>query len=384
MTAAQSPSRTDRRPKVGVLTFHRCINYGSYWQARCLVEGIAARGHDAVLLDHVSRGVTSQEWRYAFQPLLPDRSGRADIRAYGRKLRRFTQAFDALPLSAPFDLDDPAGIPRFDVVVIGSDEVLNLSHPWYGGKRLFWGEGVAASRVVTYAASSGNMDADGGLAPDWRARLGRLDAISVRDENTRAVVQAATGRTPEMVLDPVLQFPPNVAPADEPAPYLLVYGHHIPDWFAARVRDAARRRGWRTISVGYRNDWADEQRLDAGPHDFAALVAGAAAFLGHLFPVWLGFKGGKGVATFLGTLIALHWPLGLIACAIWLLTAAVSRISSLSALLAAALSPVFAWGLGRGDLIAVSLFMAVLIFIRHSANITRLMDGSEPRIGRKT
>lgn len=116
----------------------------------------------------------------------------------------------------------------------------------------------------------------------------------------------------------------------------------------------------------------------------AGAIAGGAAFLGHLFPVWLGFKGGKGVATFLGTLIALHWPLGLIACAIWLLTAAVSRISSLSALLAAALSPVFAWGLGRGDLIAVSLFMAVLIFIRHSANITRLMDGSEPRIGRKT
>ena len=118
--------------------------------------------------------------------------------------------------------------------------------------------------------------------------------------------------------------------------------------------------------------------------DAAAVLAGGAAFLGHCFPVWLGFKGGKGVATFLGTLIALHWPLGLIACAIWLLTAAVSRISSLSALLAAALSPVFAWGLGRGDLIAVSLFMAVLIFIRHSANITRLMDGSEPRIGRKT
>ena len=97
--------------------------------------------------------------------------------------------------------------------------------------------------------------------------------------------------------------------------------------------------------------------------DMAAVLAGGAAFLGHCFPVWLGFKGGKGVATFLGTLIALHWPLGLIACAIWLLTAAVSRISSLSALLAAALSPVFAWGLGRGDLIAVSLFMAVLIFV---------------------
>ena len=118
--------------------------------------------------------------------------------------------------------------------------------------------------------------------------------------------------------------------------------------------------------------------------DTAAMLAGGAAFLGHCFPVWLGFKGGKGVATFLGTLIALHWPLGLIACGVWLLTAVVSRISSLSALLAAALSPVFAWGLGRTDLIAVSLFMAVLIFVRHRPNIARLLDGSEPRIGKKS
>ena len=118
--------------------------------------------------------------------------------------------------------------------------------------------------------------------------------------------------------------------------------------------------------------------------DTAAMLAGGAAFLGHCFPVWLGFKGGKGVATFLGTLIALHWPLGLIACGVWLLTAVVSRISSLSALLAAALSPVFAWGLGRTDLMAVSLFMAVLIFVRHRPNIARLLDGSEPRIGKKS
>ncbi|MBK4216194.1 glycerol-3-phosphate 1-O-acyltransferase PlsY [Paracoccus caeni] len=116
----------------------------------------------------------------------------------------------------------------------------------------------------------------------------------------------------------------------------------------------------------------------------AAILAGGAAFLGHCFPVWLGFKGGKGVATFLGTLIALYWPLGLIACATWLATALVSRISSLSALMAAALAPVFAWALGRSDLILVCLFIAVLIFIRHHANITRLLDGSEPRIGRKS
>ncbi|MEQ3643587.1 MAG: glycerol-3-phosphate 1-O-acyltransferase PlsY [Paracoccus sp. (in: a-proteobacteria)] len=115
----------------------------------------------------------------------------------------------------------------------------------------------------------------------------------------------------------------------------------------------------------------------------AAILAGGAAFLGHCFPVWLRFKGGKGVATFLGTGIALNWPLGLIACATWALTAAITRISSLSALLAAALAPVFAWGLGRTDIAAVAAFMAVLIFIRHHANISRLLAGTEPRIGRK-
>lgn len=115
----------------------------------------------------------------------------------------------------------------------------------------------------------------------------------------------------------------------------------------------------------------------------AAILAGGAAFLGHCFPIWLGFKGGKGVATFLGTLIALHWPLGLIACATWLVTALASRISSLSALVAAALSPLIAMLLGRGDLILVCLFMAALIFIRHRANIARILQGSEPKIGKK-
>ncbi|AUH34594.1 glycerol-3-phosphate 1-O-acyltransferase PlsY [Paracoccus tegillarcae] len=115
----------------------------------------------------------------------------------------------------------------------------------------------------------------------------------------------------------------------------------------------------------------------------AAIVAAGAAFLGHCFPVWLNFKGGKGVATFLGTLIALDWRMGLMACAVWLLVALIARISSLSALIAAATAPIFAWALGRTDLILVSLFMAVLIFIRHQANIARLLDGTEPRIGGK-
>ncbi len=116
----------------------------------------------------------------------------------------------------------------------------------------------------------------------------------------------------------------------------------------------------------------------------AALIAGAAAFLGHLYPVWLGFRGGKGVATFLGTVLALDWRLGLAACAIWLATALVTRISSLSALVAAALSPVIALWLDGPRLALVTGFMAVLIFIRHSANIARIRSWTEPKIGKKS
>ena len=115
----------------------------------------------------------------------------------------------------------------------------------------------------------------------------------------------------------------------------------------------------------------------------AAQVAALASFLGHLFPVWLGFQGGKGVATFLGTLLALAWPVGLAACVTWAATAATTRISSLSALVAAASGAVWAWMFGMPQMIALILILAALVIIRHHANITRIFAGTEPRIGKK-
>ena len=115
----------------------------------------------------------------------------------------------------------------------------------------------------------------------------------------------------------------------------------------------------------------------------AGLIAGAAAFFGHCYPVWLGFKGGKGVATFIGTLLAVHWPMGLAAIATWLVMAAIFRISSLSALVAALTAPIFAFALGRVDVALMAIFLAVLIYWRHRENIRRILAGEEPRIGGK-
>lgn len=115
----------------------------------------------------------------------------------------------------------------------------------------------------------------------------------------------------------------------------------------------------------------------------AAQVAGLAAFLGHLYPVWLGFRGGKGVATFLGLLLALNWIIGLAVCATWLLSAVVTRISSVAALIAAASSGFWILWLTDGSLLILSLVLTVLIYVRHSENLKRIKAGTEPRIGAK-
>ncbi|MGO4723434.1 MULTISPECIES: glycerol-3-phosphate 1-O-acyltransferase PlsY [unclassified Inquilinus] len=124
-----------------------------------------------------------------------------------------------------------------------------------------------------------------------------------------------------------------------------------------------------------------------------AVLAGGGAMLGHIFPVWLGFKGGKGVATALGTLLAVMWPVGVLCCLIWLVMALLFRMSSLASLTSIAAAPVLGWalsgvpvfGMVRTDLAcaALALFIAVLVFIRHDGNIRRLLRGEEPKIGQK-
>ncbi len=115
----------------------------------------------------------------------------------------------------------------------------------------------------------------------------------------------------------------------------------------------------------------------------AVQLAALAAFLGHCFPVWLRFRGGKGVATFLGLLLALSWPVGLAACATWLVVAVLFRYSSLAALMAAGFAPVWAAILNHGGIFFLCLTLAVLIYWRHSANIARLRAGTETKIGAK-
>jgi glycerol-3-phosphate acyltransferase PlsY len=118
-------------------------------------------------------------------------------------------------------------------------------------------------------------------------------------------------------------------------------------------------------------------------HDLA-VIAGFAAFLGHLFPVWLKFKGGKGVATYIGVLIGLAWPAALFFVAVWLAVAGISRYSSLAALIASALTPLALWFFGAPNVALLFLVMTALLWIMHRANIARLLAGTEGKIGAKS
>ena len=115
----------------------------------------------------------------------------------------------------------------------------------------------------------------------------------------------------------------------------------------------------------------------------SAMLAGLGAFLGHLFPVWLKFRGGKGVAVYIGILIGLFWPAAVVFCVLWLATALVTRYSSLSALLASLVTPLLLWWLGHAALAALFALLTLLLFYMHRENIKRLRAGTEGKIGQK-
>jgi glycerol-3-phosphate acyltransferase PlsY len=120
----------------------------------------------------------------------------------------------------------------------------------------------------------------------------------------------------------------------------------------------------------------------AGPN--AAMLAGLGAFIGHLFPVWLKFKGGKGVAVYIGILLGLFWPGAVVFCLLWLATAFTTRYSSLSALVASFVTPLFLWWFGHPGLASLFAVMTLLLFYMHRENIKRLQSGAESRIGQKS
>ncbi len=271
--------------KIGILTFHRCINYGAYWQVRCLSDFFRRAGHDVQVLDYRSKAYYVREFDHAIRPFRPLVVKR-DFPSLMTKTMKFVFAQQRLKRTPLFSLTDPPNFSEFDLIVVGSDEVWNFEHPWLGGVPLFFGERLAPKKLVSYAASFGNYDAGQGLSAEWVARLARFDQISVRDANSMELVDRHLGRTPTMVLDPCLQFNLECRSAPRwrtPTPYLLIYGNKFEPALIEETRQWARARQLRIVSVGYRNDWADVSVLTAGPNDFVRYFQEATAVVTTYF-----------------------------------------------------------------------------------------------------
>jgi hypothetical protein len=263
--------------RVGILTFHRCINYGAYWQVRSLTDYFRSEGHDVQVLDYRSKRYFSKELQHALRPFRP--APKTDVFRFLLKTVKFIRAQQRMDRTPMFSLHSPPNFSDYDLVVVGSDEVWNLRHPWLGGVPLFFGERLAPKQLVSYAASFGNHDSAAGLTPEWISRLRRFDQISVRDSNSFELIDRHLGQTPALVLDPcLLHSSAEVGPAHPAArPYVLVYGNRYCPEFIKATRDWATRQNLRIVSVGYRNEWTDESLISAGPHDFVRLYREASA-----------------------------------------------------------------------------------------------------------
>jgi hypothetical protein len=269
--------------KIGILTFHKCINYGSFWQTKCLYEKLSEMGHDVKILNHHSFKVDIAEWRCALKPVLPTPVPDSDVPLYRKKTEKFFEAFSSYRLSDPFNMENPPSFAEFDLIITGSDEVWNLSHPWYGGYSVFFGFGNKAGRLISYAASFGNYDSSGKIDAEWVSMLLKFDRISVRDLNSSEIIKDALGFEPEIVLDPCLLYPLSV---EQQLPYdkfVSVYGHNFSPLFAQNLRAWADRKKIKLISIGYRNDWAHEQWIDAGPFEFISFIEQSEAVITNFF-----------------------------------------------------------------------------------------------------
>ena len=269
--------------RVGVLTFHRCINYGSFWQADCLVRGLREIGHEPLIIDHRSKRVDLAEWRCALDPNPERRSTPIERDALLCKTRKVLEEVSTLPQTEPVDLESPEDIEAFDAIVIGSDEVWNLRHPWYSAKPVFFGQGLKTQKLISYAASFGNYSCWEGIGHPWTTFLRAFNHISVRDENSWWMLKNSLGLEPQMSLDPCLAWPPVVTSQTPQAPYAIVYGHGFSQGFARNVQEWAKERRVRLVSIGYLNEWADTQWLDASPTEFTKAVAGAEAVATNFF-----------------------------------------------------------------------------------------------------
>jgi Polysaccharide pyruvyl transferase len=273
----------------GIVTYHDGINFGAYLQVYALHNTLKRLGYPNVIINYKGRRFWKNEYRCFLRTKNPALLLANIIKIV--KFRKAQRLFNQTKFS--FSVDSFRDM-HFDALVFGSDEIWNYRNPLVGFDPAYFGGGFSADQLVSYAASCGNLDVATGFTPEICGMVSRFSALSVRDENSSAIVRNATGREAEIVLDPT--FLHDFSGEEIPSPisdFIMVYTVKFDRATEAAVRDYADSKGKRLISVGYMNKFCDKSIIGIGPFEFLGYLKAAdevitSMFHGTLFSIKYG------------------------------------------------------------------------------------------------
>jgi hypothetical protein len=273
----------------GIVTYHDGINFGAYLQVYALQKTLSSLGFANKIINYKAK----QHWWNEYRCIL--RTKRPSLLfANMKKIAKFKEAQRLLDQTKFAFYTEAFSAQPFDAIIFGSDEIWNYRNPLIGYDPAYFGGGFAAERLVSYAASCGSLDSCAGFTPDIIELLSRFHSISVRDENSQAIVRQALGVEAEIVLDPTLLH--DFSGAEIPAPikdFIMVYTTGFDTAHQAAIRAYADAKGKRLISVGYRNAFCDQSVAGIGPFEFLGYLKNAdevitSMFHGTLFSIKYG------------------------------------------------------------------------------------------------
>lgn len=273
----------------GIVTYHDGINFGAYLQVYALQKTLTSLGFPNIIINYKGKDHWWNEYRCFWRTKRPNM-----LAANLQKIVKFKAAQRLLDQTEFAFSTDAFKSQRFDAIVFGSDEIWNYRNPLIGYDPTYFSAGLSAGRMVSYAASCGNLHVDTGFTPEICGLLSRFSSISVRDQNSQSIVRKATGREADIVLDPTLLYDFS---AEETAvaakDYIMVYTTGFDPVHQRAVRAYADAKGKRLISVGYRNPFCDSSVIGIGPFEFLGYLRNAdevitSMFHGTLFSIKYG------------------------------------------------------------------------------------------------
>ena len=265
--------------KIGILTFHRGINAGGFLQAKGLSSFLTSRGHQVELIDYTNAAQKKLDHEAIYRTRHPLR-----LLNNIRKKRSYFKAIATLPIGVKIESAENLSALDYDCVVFGSDEIWNICNPFSAGDLNFFGAGMGAGFKISYAPSFGSTSLDDPKLASLSPLLAEFEAISVRDENSLAIVESLTGRRPDLVVDPVLLSKPdkpikNAKTAGAIGTYLMGPSEHD----VQRVCRFAARVGKDLCSIGYHYSWATRNIAFCDPADVPGLLAGCDLVVTNTF-----------------------------------------------------------------------------------------------------